>query len=57
MSLAVAIQMDPIETVNIDGDSSFALGLAAQGRGHRLFHYHPSRLSCATGGRSPGQGR
>jgi glutathione synthase len=49
MSLAVAIQMDPIETVNIDGDSSFVLGLAAQGRGHRLFHYHPSRLSLRDG--------
>ncbi len=49
MSLAVAIQMDPIENINIDGDSSFVLGLAAQGRGHRLFHYHPSRLSLRDG--------
>jgi glutathione synthase len=41
MSLAVAIQMDPIETVNIDADSSFVLGLEAQRRGHGLFHYLP----------------
>jgi glutathione synthase len=41
MSLAVAIQMDPIEKVNIDADSSFALGLEAQRRGHSLFHYLP----------------
>ena len=41
MSLAVAIQMDPIETINIDADSSFVLGLEAQRRGHGLFHYLP----------------
>lgn len=41
MSLAVAIQMDPIETINIDADSSFVLGLEAQQRGHALFHYLP----------------
>ena len=34
MSLAVAIQMDPIETIDIDGDSTFALALEAQARGH-----------------------
>ncbi len=39
MSLAVAIQMDPIETVDIDGDSTFALALEAQARGHALWHY------------------
>ncbi len=44
MSLAVAIQMDPIEKVNIDADSSFALGLEAQRRGHSLFHYGPRDL-------------
>ena len=37
--LRVAVQMDPIETVNIDGDSSFALMLEAQRRGHALWHY------------------
>ena len=45
MSLAVAIQMDPLETVNIDGDSSFALALEAQRRGHGLYHYLPRQLS------------
>jgi glutathione synthase len=44
MSLAVAIQMDPIESVNIDADSSFALGLEALRRGHSLFHYLPRDL-------------
>ena len=44
MSLAVAIQMDPIEAVDIDGDSSFVLALEAQRRGHALFHYLPQHL-------------
>jgi glutathione synthase len=44
MSLAVAIQMDPIEAVNIDADSSFVLALEAQKRGHALFHYLPRQL-------------
>ncbi len=35
----VAVQMDPLESINIAGDSSFALILSAQQRGHRLFHY------------------
>jgi glutathione synthase len=41
MSLAVAIQMDPIEKINIDADSSFVLGLEALHRGHALYHYLP----------------
>ena len=45
MSLAVAIQMDPLETVDIDGDSSFALVLEAQRRGHGLYQYLPRQLS------------
>jgi len=44
MSLAVAIQMDPIETINIDADSTFVLALEAQARGHALFHYLPTEL-------------
>jgi glutathione synthase len=44
MSLAVAIQMDPMETVDIDVDSSFVLALEAQRRGHALFHYLPRQL-------------
>ncbi len=49
MSLAVAIQMDPLESVNIDGDSSFALALEAQQRGHGLYHYLPRQLSYRNG--------
>ncbi|MGH6677120.1 MAG: glutathione synthase, partial [Xanthobacteraceae bacterium] len=36
MSLAVAVQMDPIEGINFAGDSTFALMLEASARGHRL---------------------
>jgi glutathione synthase len=45
MSLAVAIQMDPLEGIDIDADSSFALGLEAQRRGHALYHYLPQCLT------------
>ncbi|MEQ8357428.1 MAG: glutathione synthase [Kiloniellaceae bacterium] len=45
MSLAVAIQMDPIEAIDIEGDSSFVLALEAQRRGHGLYHYLPQHLS------------
>ncbi len=45
MSLRVAVQMDPIETVNIKGDSSFALMEAAQARGHEIFEYHVESLT------------
>ncbi len=45
MSLYVALQMDPVEHVSIDGDSSFRIGLEAQARGHRLFQYTPEGLS------------
>ncbi len=45
MSLSVAFQMDPIESINIDTDSSFMMALEAQKRGHRLYHYHPRDLS------------
>lgn len=45
MPLSVAVQMDPIEHVNIAGDSSFALMLSAQARGHRLWHYDVSTLA------------
>ena len=45
MSLAVAIQMDPIEGIDIDGDSTFVLALEAQRRGHGLYHYLPTDLS------------
>jgi glutathione synthase len=49
MGLAVAIQMDPIESVNIDADSTFALALEAQARGHALFHYLPRQLASRDG--------
>ncbi|HIC81983.1 MAG TPA: glutathione synthase [Kiloniellaceae bacterium] len=49
MSLAVAIQMDPVDTIDIEGDSSFALGLEAQRRGHGLYHYLPQDLSLHDG--------
>jgi glutathione synthase len=44
MSLAVAIQMDPVEPIDIDADSTFALALEAQARGHGLYHYLPQDL-------------
>ncbi len=49
MSLTVAIQMDPMEGINIAGDSTFALALEAQARGHRLYHYLPRDLSLRDG--------
>ena len=45
MSLRVAVQMDPHETINIAGDSSFALMLAAQARGHSVMHYDVASLA------------
>lgn len=49
MSLRVAIQMDPIDSIDIDADSTFALALEAAARGHRLLHYLPSHLSLVEG--------
>lgn len=49
MGLAVAIQMDPIESVNIDTDSTFAVALEAQARGHALYHYLPRALALRDG--------
>ncbi len=49
MSLRVAVQMDPIEGINITGDSSFALMLAAQARGHVLFLYDVGTLALDEG--------
>ena len=45
MKLKVAVQMDPIARINIRGDSTFALLLEAQKRGHELSYYTPDRLS------------
>jgi glutathione synthase len=49
MSLKIAVQMDPIQRINIKGDSTFALLLEAQKRGHRLAHYTPDRLAMLNG--------
>jgi len=49
MTLKVAVQMDHISTVSIAGDTSFALSLEAQRRGHELWHYTPDRLSMLGG--------
>jgi glutathione synthase len=49
MALRVAVQMDPLERINIVGDSTFALMLKAQELGHELFYYSPEDLSFAEG--------
>lgn len=49
MSLSVAIQMDPMAGIAIDADSTFALALAAQTRGHVLYHYLPGALRLENG--------
>ncbi len=49
MSFAVAFQMDPMEGINIDADSTFVLQLEAQARGHALYHYPPRLLSLRDG--------
>ena len=49
MALNIALQMDPIESVSITGDSTFRLGLEAQKRGHRLFQYTVDRLFYSDG--------
>jgi glutathione synthase len=49
MSLNVAVQMDPIQRINIKGDSAFALLLEAQKRGHALSYYTPDRLALLNG--------
>ena len=45
MNKSCAIQMDPIESINIDADSSFMLALEAQARGYTLYHYGPDNLA------------
>jgi len=49
MSLRVAVQMDPLDTINIAGDSTFALMLGAQARGHKLYHYLAQDLTYQDG--------
>jgi glutathione synthase len=49
MPLTVAVQMDPLDSINIAGDSTFALMLSAQARGHMLYHYAAEDLNYADG--------
>ncbi|MFL6760858.1 glutathione synthase [Sphingomonas sp.] len=49
MSLHVAVQMDPLETINISGDSTFAIMLKAQELGHKLYHYLADDLTYQDG--------
>ncbi len=49
MALKVAVQMDHINSIRIGGDTTFALCLEAQKRGHNLYHYTPDRLSMRDG--------
>jgi glutathione synthase len=55
--LKVAVQMDPIESINIDADSTFALMLEAQARGHVLWHYEVRHMALKEGVRRPDGGR
>src|SRR5574338_1530222 len=54
MPLRVAVQMDPLEAINISGDSTFALLMGAQARGHRLYHYLADALTWQDGRLSAG---
>src|ERR1044071_6111733 len=45
MKLKVAIQMDHVSTIDIDGDSTFVLGLEAERRGYEVWHYTPPDLT------------
>ncbi|MGH7154470.1 MAG: glutathione synthase, partial [Acetobacteraceae bacterium] len=49
MPLRVAVQMDPMESISIDADSTFALMLEAQARGHSLWHYDVRRMMLREG--------
>ncbi len=47
--LKIAIQMDPIASIDIVGDTTFAMGLEAQARGHELYYYQPDQLQMRDG--------
>jgi glutathione synthase len=49
MSLRIAVQMDPLESINISGDSTFAIMLSAQERGYKLYHYLAEDLTWQDG--------
>ena len=48
-AMSFAIQMDPVASIDISGDSTFAMGLEAQSRGHNLWYYTPDKLSYIEG--------
>lgn len=56
MPLKIAVQMDPIDKIDIKGDSTFALLLEAQNRGHDIFYYTPDSLALE-GGRLRAHGK
>jgi glutathione synthase len=45
MTIKIALQMDPLENIDITGDTSFALGIEAQRRGFKVYHYTPKDLT------------
>lgn len=47
--MKVALQMDPVDAINIDADSTFRIGIEAQKRGHSLFYYTPQNISYRDG--------
>lgn len=49
MTLKTAMQMDPIESIDPTGDSSFAIMLEAQNRGHEVYYYTPASLAMENG--------
>ncbi|MFZ3008806.1 MAG: glutathione synthase [Phenylobacterium sp.] len=49
MSLKVAVQMDPLEGINIEGDTTFLMMQSAQERGHSLWVYTPERMALENG--------
>ena len=49
MSLRIAVQMDPIERIRVAGDSTFALLLEGERRGHAISYYTPERLAMIDG--------
>src|ERR1700743_1397370 len=56
-SLKVAVQMDPLDGINIDADSTFALMLEAQSRGHALWHYEVRHMALKEGVARPDGGK
>ena len=55
MRLRIAVQMDPLDSINIAGDSSFALMVSAEARGHTLYHYDVGSLAWESDGSPRGR--